>query len=316
MNTPLPPALHGERFEFDGISCYVAGKGPPLLLVHSVNAAASAAEVRPLFDHYRDTHTVFAPDLPGYGHSERGERDYTPRLMTDALHATVQQIRRWCGSQPVDALGASLGCEFLARAAVEDPQAFGRIALVSPTGLNGRRAWRKPEGRTREIPGMHAVLRQKLWAQWLFDQLTRPGVVRYFLQRTFGRQEIDETMWAYAVQTARQPGARHAPLQFLSAKLFSADIHRVYEAIPQPVWLSHGTRGDFTDFRALGQLHFQSPWQQTVFETGALPYFEKPGQFAAVMDTFLREQIPVRPATSLPRHTGMGSTVRIEPALR
>ena len=42
----LPPALDGERFEFDGLSGYVAGEGPPLLLVHSVNAAASAAEVR------------------------------------------------------------------------------------------------------------------------------------------------------------------------------------------------------------------------------------------------------------------------------
>lgn len=35
--------LDGERFEFDGISATTAGSGPPLLLVHSVNAAASAA---------------------------------------------------------------------------------------------------------------------------------------------------------------------------------------------------------------------------------------------------------------------------------
>jgi len=316
MDYTLPPALHGERFEFDGISCYVAGEGPPLLLVHGVNAAASAAEVRPLFEHYRETHTVFAPDLPGYGHSERSDRNYTPRLMTDALHATVREIRRWCGPQPVDSLAASLGCEFLARAAVEVPPSFARIALVSPTGLDGRRSLRKARGRTRELPGLHAMLRQRLWAQGLFDQLTRPGVVRYFLQRTFGRDEIDEAMWSCAVQTARQPGARHAPLQFLSGKLFSADIHRIYEAIPQPVWLSHGTRGDFTDFRALARLHFQAPWQQTVFETGALPYFEKPGQFAAVFDTFLREQLHPTPAMSPPRHAGMGSTVRVEPVLR
>ena len=49
----LPAAVSGERFEFDSpagrLSCYAAGKGPPLLLVvHSVNAAASAAEVRSL----------------------------------------------------------------------------------------------------------------------------------------------------------------------------------------------------------------------------------------------------------------------------
>ena len=44
MLTPLPAAVSGDRFEFDSaagrLSAYVAGQGPPLLLAHSVNAAA------------------------------------------------------------------------------------------------------------------------------------------------------------------------------------------------------------------------------------------------------------------------------------
>ena len=76
--TPLPAAVSGDRFEFDSaagrLSAYVAGQGPPLLLVHSVNAAASAAEVCPLHEHYRAHRTVFSIDLPGYGHSERSDR--------------------------------------------------------------------------------------------------------------------------------------------------------------------------------------------------------------------------------------------------
>ena len=58
--------LPGERFEFDGITVHTAGRGAPLLLVHSINATASAAEVRPLYD-YGATRTVFAIDVPGYG---------------------------------------------------------------------------------------------------------------------------------------------------------------------------------------------------------------------------------------------------------
>ena len=106
--------------------------------MHSVNAAASAAEVRPLHEHYRATRTVFSVDLPGYGFSERSDRVYTPRLMTDALHATVAEIRARCGEAPVDALACSLSCEFLARAAVEAPAAYRSIALVSPTGFRRR----------------------------------------------------------------------------------------------------------------------------------------------------------------------------------
>ena len=65
----LPPAVSGERFEFKGpgtgrLSAYVAGEGVPLLLVHSINAAASAAEMRPLHEHYRATRWVFSME-PG-----------------------------------------------------------------------------------------------------------------------------------------------------------------------------------------------------------------------------------------------------------
>ena len=67
--------------------------------------------------------------------------------------------------------------------------------------------------------------------------------------RTWGSRSIDETLWAYDVLTARQHGARFAPLHFLSGGLFSQDIHRIYEAVPQPVWMSQGVRGDFKDFR-------------------------------------------------------------------
>ena len=85
------------------LNAYQAGDGPPLLLIHSVNAAASAAEIAALLAHYRATRCVFALDLPGFGFSERSDRAYTPRLMTDAILDMVDQIRSRCGDQPIDA---------------------------------------------------------------------------------------------------------------------------------------------------------------------------------------------------------------------
>jgi pimeloyl-ACP methyl ester carboxylesterase len=295
----LPPALRAERLSFDGVSCYVAGKGPPLLLVHSVNAAPSAAEMRPIFDYYTATHTVFAMDLPGFGFSNRRDRPYTPRLMTDALHEVARQIQRRCGAQRIDAVALSLGCEFLARAAMEEPSRWGKLALVSPTGLDSRTARRAPREGTRFIAGMHAFLRVPLWANALYGALTRPSVIRYFLERTWGSKAIDETAWAYAVKTARQPGARFAPFHFISAGLFSTDIQRVYASLPQPVWVSHGTRGDFTDYRGDSIVRGRPNWRFTVFETGAMPYFEKPAEFFAAFDGFLADASgsPTAPAT-------------------
>lgn len=283
---PLPAAVSGERFEFDSaagrLSAYVAGEGPPLLLVHSVNAAASAAEVTPLHEHYRRTRTVFSLDLPGYGFSERSDRAYTPRLMTDSLLAMIEPIRARCGDQPIDAVAVSLATEFLARAATERPAAWRTLALVSPTGFNGTTPRRGPPGSTREVPGLWSALRGPGWGAALFRGLTRPGVIRYFLERTWGSKRIDEALWRYDVITTRQPGAEHAPLHFLSGGLFSADIHRVYEALQLPVWVTQASQGDFTDYRGRGVVEGRANWRFTTFPGGAMPYFE-------VLDAFVRE---------------------------
>jgi pimeloyl-ACP methyl ester carboxylesterase len=283
----LPPAVSGERFASDGISCYTAGSGAPLLLVHSVNAAASAAEVAPIYEHYRATRTVFAIDLPGFGFSDRSDRAYTPRLMTDALHAVRAQIAKRCGDQAVDALAVSLGCEFLARAAVEQPAHWGRLALVSPTGFRGQQPARGAPGSTRAMPWLHRAVSAPLWAQALFNGLTKPSVVRYFLNRTWGSRDIDQAMCAYAVKTAAQPGARYAPLHFLSGSMFSRDAFNLYEALTQRVWMCHGVRGDFTDYRAQHLLAGRRNWRITEFQTGALPHFEVPGPFFSGLDSLL-----------------------------
>lgn len=286
-----PPAVSGERFYTQGdagrVACYVAGSGPPLLLVHSVNAAASAAEVRPLYEHYRASRTVYAIDLPGFGASERSDRVYTPRLMTDALLQVLDAIATRGHASPVNALAVSTGCEFLARAAAEHPERLDHLALVSPTGLRGKVPRRGPAGSTRGLPWLYRALRGPGWGGALYLGLTRPAVIRYFLERTWGSKAIDEQLWAYDVLTARLPGSEYAPLYFLSGGLFSADILSVYESLTQPVWLSHGTRGDFTDYQGRSWLEGRGNWRFSVYPTGALPHFELPERFIADYDDFL-----------------------------
>src|SRR5258707_11557150 len=75
---PLPEAIAGQRHTFisprAGMMSYYAdrsGGGRPLVLIHSINAAASAYEMQPLFLHYRSKRSVYALDLPGFGFSDR-----------------------------------------------------------------------------------------------------------------------------------------------------------------------------------------------------------------------------------------------------
>ncbi|MCU0681687.1 MAG: alpha/beta fold hydrolase [Polyangiaceae bacterium] len=291
----LPPALTGPSFVLDDarvgrLWCYGGeGRGVPLVLVHSVNAAASAFEVRPLYEHYASARPTYAFDLPGFGLSERSARAYTPRLMTDALLAVVREVRRRHGGAPVDALALSLSCEFLARAAVEEPGAFRTLALVSPTGFSGPPRPPGPPGSTRAMPGLLALVNGPRVGSTLFGLLTRPGVIRYFLERTWGSREIDEGLWAYDVQAARAPGAEHAPLYFLTGHLFSKDVMRLYGALEHPVWMSHGVRGDFVDYRGEAAVRGRANWSFDVFETGALPHFEVRARFVSAYGAFLAE---------------------------
>ena len=69
----LPAALdapcHQITLSAGEISYYVdeaQNDARPLVLLHSINAAPSAREMQPLFEHYRHKRTVYAPDLPGY----------------------------------------------------------------------------------------------------------------------------------------------------------------------------------------------------------------------------------------------------------
>jgi pimeloyl-ACP methyl ester carboxylesterase len=289
LNLALNGQLQTIASDTGHLCAYVKGQGRPLILVHTINASASAAEIRPLFESLSQQRTVYAIDLPGYGLSERADRLYTPRLMTDALHDLVQHIQAVHGTQAIDALAVSLSCEFLARAAAEQPTHFQTISLVSPTGFTGLKLRQAAEGQTYGLNWLLAVLKGPGWGPSIFKLLTKPKVIRYFLKKTWGSPDIDEEMYDYAVWTTQQPGAHHAPLSFLSAQLFSADITNIYDRLTHKVWMSHGTRGDFVDYRGKQRYASSENWRFTVYESGALPYFEMPDQFSADLLQFLRQ---------------------------
>ncbi|MFO0235127.1 MAG: alpha/beta fold hydrolase [Burkholderiales bacterium] len=289
---PLPDPLDAERRDLNGragrIALWRAGRGAPVLLVHSINAAASAYEVRPAFEAIARTRRAFAPDLPGFGCSERGDRRYDVARYVAAVEDALDAIAEECGDAPVDVLALSLSSEFAARVATTRPARIRTLTMVTPTGLDRRSAsLRAPPGTDREVPGVYRFVSQRLWSQALFDGLTSRPSVRYFLQRTWGSKAIDEGLWNYSWTTAHQPGARFAPLAFLSGRLFSKDIRDVYERLAVPVWVPHGTRGDFKDFSGADWTASRLNWRLQPFESGALPHFEHPAAFEAAFRAFL-----------------------------
>ena len=265
----------------------IGDEEPPLLLVHSVNAAASSAEVRPIVEHYAGKRPVIALDLPGFGQSERGVLDYSPVMMKDAILRAAQHVQGLGFGSAVDVMSVSLACEFTALAALERPHWFRSIALVSPTGLQSTRPPQYVATKTKEKRWLRRLLEAPLWSQALYRALTSRASVGYFLRRTWGSIAIDKQLLEYDLVSARQPGARYAPLAFLSGALFTPGIAKIYSRLQQPVWVAHGERGEFSRFDGLPRLRAADKWVVDVFGTGALPYFEVPTLFASRYDAFL-----------------------------
>ena len=132
-----------------------------------------------------------------------------------------------------------------------------------------------------------------LWRAPFFRLLTSRVSIRYFLEKTWGSKAIDEGLLAYDILTTRQPGAEHAPYSFIAGFLFSNDISRVYASLEGPVWMVHGVRGDFVDYKGKRLVEDRPNWTIDVLETGALPQFELMAEFADRYDAFLRRVAPV-----------------------
>lgn len=260
------------------------GSGRPLLLIHSVNAAASAYEMRPLFQHYRGSRPVLALDLPGFGFSTRPDVDYIPELFAQAVLAGLQQF----DGAPADIIALSLGSEFAAHAARQRPDLVHSLTLLSPSGL-GQRPQEMPDDQQR-VQRIHRLLRIRLWARPLFDLLTTRRGINYYLKKSFAGP-VDPGLADYAYATAHQPGAEYAPLTFISGKLFTLDAARtLYSQVATPTLVIYD-QDAYVKFDLLPDLLRQHPaWRaERIAPTLGLPHFEQIDATTQTIDRFWKQ---------------------------
>lgn len=281
--------------DLNGASFIVYDSGPPLamntselplLLVHSVNATASAFEMAPLLARLGNERRIVALDLPGFGASDRPDVRYSPQNMAQAVVAAID----WIGQTPLDIVALSLGCEFAAEAVLQRRTRVRSLAMISPTGMEKRRAdERWQDGRTREVRWLRGLLRGTPVGGPVYRVLTTRLSIRWFLARTWGTSRFDPALLDHGLRCAAQSGAAHAPLDFVSGALFTRGVVQRYRALPCPVWVAHGNRGAFTDFGACPERSAAgSELQRSVFEGGAMPHFQQPQAFVDGYRHFVR----------------------------
>lgn len=280
---PLSPALTAERRQFASpsagmLSYYVddGASGMPLVLIHSVNAAPSAHEVRPLFDHYRQHRPVYALDLPGFGFSERSRRRYTAKLFVQAI---VDFLRQVVGTT-ADLLALSLGGEFISQVALLHPELVRSLVLISPSGLGNFNLPLPQEA-------IYQLFSVPLWSQPIFDALTSPASIRLFVGSSFVGEPAPGFL-QYAYVTAHQPGARYAPLDFLSGALFTPEVSTaVYAKLTHPTLMIFDQDPNVRFDKLPDLLAKNKQWQAVrITPSLGLPHWEHLPETTSVLDKF------------------------------
>lgn len=98
----------------------------PVILVHGLGM--SSRYMIPIARHLAPLLRVYAPDLPGFGLSEKPRRAFTVRELADALAAWMHAV----GVKRAAFVGNSLGCEVLLELALVHPQLVDRLVLQGP----------------------------------------------------------------------------------------------------------------------------------------------------------------------------------------
>jgi pimeloyl-ACP methyl ester carboxylesterase len=153
--------------------------GPPVVLVHGL--VVSGRYMVPLLEELARSHTVYAPDLPGFGRSEGPARALDVAGLADALATWM----RAAGLSGAALVGNSMGCQVIAELVLRHPDLVEKVVLQGPTMDPGassapRQMWRLLADTTREPPSLVAI-------EGL--DLIRAGVVRSW--RTF-RHALDD----------------------------------------------------------------------------------------------------------------------------
>lgn len=284
----LPPPrwgrLHRYAWREGEVVFQRLGQGPALVLLHSFGPGHDAEQWRPTAERMAAGWRVFAPDLPGWGRSDKPALTYDGelyiQLLADFLHDVV-------GERAVVA-AAGLPAAYAVQVAVDNPEMVRALALVSPLGLDAHGD--EPDFKDALL---HRLLRLPILGQSALNLYTsRSGLAHHLRSEVYAAPErVDASLVERHWNLSHQPGAHAALAAYLAGYL----NHGVEDLLPRldvPVWLAWGRQSAYPPVEAADLWLKHLDAELTVLEeSGSQPHGERPAGFCRALTRFL-EGVP------------------------
>jgi len=186
---------------------HICGSGEPILFLHGYFLGASSYEWSKVYSHFAMDREVIAPDLIGFGESERPSQALDASDIADSIAELLRQI---VAGRPVALVASGLTCQIALLLASRHPELISRLVLFMPTKLRTPPQWNAMGmGVAKGIPALKRFIYR--------NYLSRAPFIRNWLTRVgFAKPEnvTDETV-SILTTCAQQYGAEHAILGFL-----------------------------------------------------------------------------------------------------
>ncbi|HZH89666.1 MAG TPA: alpha/beta fold hydrolase [Pyrinomonadaceae bacterium] len=211
-----------------------AAGNPPLVFLHDIGAGASSFMWRKNFDALATDFRVYAPDLLGFGLSDK------PANAPYSADLYVALVRNFLGEEarraPAHLVAAGLSAAFAVRVADEHPALVSSLTLIAPTGAGAFDS--RPD-----LPGaaFYGLLHSPVLGESFYNAMTSERSLRDYARKRlfYERRFATERLVAHYYTTSHQPGAQHAVAAFLSGYL-NADTREAFARLTQPVTLVWG----------------------------------------------------------------------------
>jgi 2-hydroxy-6-oxonona-2,4-dienedioate hydrolase len=173
----------------------------PLVLVHGIGVASRF--MVPVAELLAPYHRVYAPDLPGFGKSEKPAHALSLVELTDALAWWMREI----GLESAAFLGNSFGCQIVADLALRYPELVERVVLQGPTMDPRARTARQQLIRwlrnSRQEPLSHGLISAREYPRCGFRRLIK--TFRYALEDRIEEKLPHVRVPALVVRGSRDP---------------------------------------------------------------------------------------------------------------
>ena len=185
--------LDGETREInvEGLTlcCHVDGPedAPPIVLVHGAGLDAAGVSWKKTFPALAESYRVIAPDLPGYGESDRVPQNVTPTI--DFYVGVLDALLKELDLVEVTLIGISKGGGIVLGYTLDFPDRVRRLVLVDSYGLGDQ----VPGGRRAAVMvKIPKLLEISWWAMKKSRKMTKASLGNVALPENIDEEFVDD----------------------------------------------------------------------------------------------------------------------------